>query len=310
MDSVRELIEGLKPILDYGIFRIGKSPITVGILMYLLLSFFLLFYLSEKLRVLLSRKILNKYGIMPGVRQSIASIVKYIIVIIGFLVIIQTAGVDLTTLGLLAGALGVGIGFGLQNITSNFISGIIILFERPVKVGDRIAVGDVTGNIIKISSRATTIITNDNIAIIIPNSDFINQKVINWTLNDRNVRFNFPVSVSYSEDPEKIKAILLKVVSENPGVLKLPQPDVLFDSFEDSALNFNLRIWTSRYSDNPNVLKSQLYYEIFREFKNYNIKIPYPQRSLHLISGFKEQNGEPIFGSKGFVKDEEDSPAD
>jgi small-conductance mechanosensitive channel len=286
MEQIRELVTTLRPFLDFRLFTIGGSNFTIGTFLYLIFTLFFLFYLSEKLRLFLTNRILSRYKIMLGVRQAIASIVKYIIVVIGLVVIVQSTGVDLSTLGLIAGALGVGIGFGLQNITSNFISGIIILFERPVKVGDRIQVGEVTGNIIRISARATYIITNDNIAMIVPNSNFIEQKVINWSLNDRNVRFNFPVKVSHTEDPEKVKKVLLEVVASNSGVLKLPKPDVLFDGFGESSLIFNLRIWTSQYSDNPNVLKSQLYYEIFKKFKENKIRIPYPQRDLHLKSGF------------------------
>ena len=124
------------------------------------------------------------------------------IIIIGSIVIIQSAGIDLSALSLLAGALGVGIGFGLQNITNNLVSGIIILFENPIKVGDRIEVGDISGDVVNISVRATTILTNDNISIIVPNSEFISNTVINWSHNDRNIRFNVPVGVSYNEDPK------------------------------------------------------------------------------------------------------------
>jgi small-conductance mechanosensitive channel len=298
MEQIRDFITSLRPFLDYSIFRLGTSSFTLGTLLYLSITLFLLFYLSEKARLLLTNRILTRYKIVLGVRQAIGSIVKYSVVLVGLIVIIQSTGVDLSALGLIAGALGVGIGFGLQSVTSNFVSGIIILFERPVKVGDRIQIGEITGNILRISARATTIITNDNIAIIIPNSDFINKMVINWTLNDRNVRFNFPVKVSYKEDPQKVKKVLLEVIANNPGVLKLPKPDILFENFEDSALAFNLRIWTSQYVDNPGVLKSQIYYEIFNKFKEHNIRIPYPQRDLHLISGFSEHIQEDSFNEK------------
>ncbi|HET6245652.1 MAG: mechanosensitive ion channel [Bacteroidetes bacterium] len=294
----KDLEEILRPALGYKLFQLGDTPFTLGTIFYLILSLFLLFYISEKLRVLLTRRILVKYNIILGVRQSIATIVKYTIVVIGLMVIVESTGFNLSTLGLIAGALGVGIGFGLQGITNNFISGIIILFERPVKVGDRVDVGEVTGIIIKIAARATTVISNDNIAIVVPNSEFINAKVINWTLNDRNVRFNFPVGVAYTEDPERIKKILLDVVDENPGVQKVPKPDVLFDSFGESSLNFILRVWTSSYSDNPNVLKSQLYYSIFEKFKEHKIRIPYPQRDLHLISGFDKPEEQPLQDKK------------
>jgi small-conductance mechanosensitive channel len=287
MVSVKEITDWLKELAGVRIFQMGDSEFTITTLLVLLGSLFLLFFLTAKLKRLMLKRILPRYNMEPGVSLSIATIVRYIIVTVGLIVILQTTGIDLSALGILMGALGVGIGFGLQNITNNFISGIIILFERPVKVGDRIEVGDVAGNIVTISARATTIITNDNIAVVIPNSDFINSTVINWSLNDRNVRFNFPVGVSYKEDPAKIKKLLLEVARANPGVLDTPPPDVLFDEFGNSSLNFLLRVWTSEFSDKPKVLKSQLYYAIFEKFREHGIEIPFPQHDLHLKSGFE-----------------------
>ena len=172
--------------------------------------------------------------------------------------------------------------FGLQNITNNFVSGIIILFERPIKVGDRIEVGSVSGDVVKISMRSTTILTNDNIAIIVPNSDFISSTVINWSHTDRNVRFNIPVGVSYKSDPETVRNILMEVAKNNDGVLKNPSPDVLLGDYGDSSINFTLRVWTSDYITQPLVLKSQLYYSAFKKFKEHGIEIPFPQRDIHL----------------------------
>jgi len=203
-------------------------------------------------------------------------------IVIGLMIILQSAGIDMSTITVLAGALGVGIGFGLQNITSNFISGLIILFERPIKVGDRIEVGDISGDVVNISMRATTVVTNDNISVIVPNSDFISSRVINWSHNDRNVRFNVEVGVSYNEDPEKIKNILLSVANDNSAVLKNPEPDVIFTEFGDSSLNFNLRVWTTELIQKPHTLRSQLYFEIFKRFREEGIEIPFPQRDLHI----------------------------
>lgn len=276
------LLASFWSIFERTLFSMGETDVTLGSILYFLFFVLLLIYLSGKFKGLLINKILTRYKLDVGVRQSIGAIVRYFILIIGFFIIIQTAGIDLTSLGILAGALGVGIGFGLQNITNNFISGIIILFERPVKVGDRIEVADVRGDVVKISARATTIVTNDNISVIVPNSDFISSTVINWSHNDRLVRFNFPVRVSYKEDPERIKKLLLEVVVENEGVLKVPSPDVLFNNYEESHLDFNLRIWTSKFIDRPNVLKSQLYYAVFKKFRENKVEIPFPQRDLHI----------------------------
>nr|WP_076502922.1 mechanosensitive ion channel domain-containing protein [Belliella pelovolcani] len=284
-ETVSNFFEIMNDFLSQKLFSIGESSLTVGLLITLVFSIFLLLIISEFVRKILVKRVLSKYQIERGTRQSVGTIVKYVIIIAGLVSILQTNGIDLSAFGILAGALGVGIGFGLQNITNNFISGLIILFEQPIKVGDRIEVGDISGDVIKISARSTTIVTNDNISVIIPNSQFIDSQVINWSHNDRNIRFNFPVGVSYNEDPEKVKAILIEVAKANEGVLASPSPDVLFDDFADSSLNFYLRVWTSEYINKPKVLKSQLYYEIFRRFKEQGIEIPFPQRDIHIISG-------------------------
>lgn len=226
--------------------------------------------------------VLAKSSLDLGTRTAIGTITRYSIILIGLMIILQTVGIDLSTITVLAGALGVGIGFGLQNITNNFVSGIIILFERPIKVDDRIEVGNITGDVVRISMRATTIVTNDNISVIVPNSEFISSKVINWSHNDRNVRFNIPVGVSYKEDPQKVKELLLSVANDNDAVLKEPLPDVIFSEFGDSSLNFVLRVWTSTLIQAPKVLKSQLYFEIFKRFSEVGIQIPFPQRDLHI----------------------------
>ncbi len=279
----------IRELLTRTLFTLGeKTPITLEGIFYFLISILLLFYLTDKFQKKVVHKILVKSKIDLGVSESIGTIFRYIAITIGLFVIIQTAGIDLTALGFIAGALGVGIGFGLQGITNNFISGLIILFERPVKVGDRIDVGEISGDVVRIAARATTVITNDNISIIIPNSEFINSRVINWSHNDRRIRFNYTVGVSYNENPRIIRKLLLDVAKENNAVLKHPPPDVLFQDFADSALIFNLRVWTYEYTDRPNVLKSHIYYAIFKKFDDNNIKIPYPQRDLHLVSGWDQ----------------------
>ena len=246
----------------------------------------LLVFLSGKLKTIFVKQILSKYSDDIGVSQSIGTIIQYFFIIMGAFVVIQSSGINLGSLNVLAGALGVGIGFGLQNIANNFISGLIILFERPIKVGDRIEVGNVTGDVVKISSRASTVSTNDNISIIIPNSELINKQVINWSHNDRRIRYHVPVGVSYKEDPEFIRKVILEVADENKDVLKRPAPDVLFIGHGDSSINFDLLVWTSSYIDKPIILRSQLYYEIFNKFKEHKIEIPFPQRDLHLKSGW------------------------
>lgn len=270
----------------------ANNPFQLFDLIRLILLIVLLVFLSGKLKSIFVKQILSKYSEDIGVSQSIGTIIQYFFIVLGTFIIIQNAGVNLGSLNVLAGALGVGIGFGMQNIANNFISGLIILFERPIKVGDRIEVGTVSGDIVKISSRATTVSTNDNISIIIPNSDLINKQVINWSHNDRKIRLHVPLGVSYKEDPALIKTILLEVAEAHADILKKPKPDVLFMGYGDSSLDFDLLVWTKSYIDRPIVLKSQLYYLIFEKFKEHNIEIPYPQRDLHIKSGLGKE-GKP-----------------
>jgi small-conductance mechanosensitive channel len=284
MESLQEILEWIKSAWQIQLFKLGESNFTIKTIFMLILSLFLLFYISGKIKKLLTLKIFPRYRIDVGKGHSMATIVRYVLIIIGVVIIFQTSGVNLSALGVLVGALGVGIGFGLQSVTNNFISGIIILFERPVKVGDRVEIEGLTGNIVKISARATTILTNENIAVIVPNSDLINKRVINWSHNNRKVRINISVGVSYNENPKIVEKILLKVASENEGVLKDPAPYVRFEEFGESSLNFNLLVWTFDYIDKPNILKSELYFAIFGEFKEMGIEIPFPQRDIHIKS--------------------------
>lgn len=279
------IVSRLIEILNLELFKIGNTQFSLKTILFILFSLTLLSFVAGKIKKIIGKKVLVKYGIEPGTSISIASMIQYLILILGTMVILQSAGIDLSTLGFLVGALGIGIGFGLQNITSNFISGIIILIERPIKVGDRIDLGNLEGNVVKISTRATTVVTNDNINVIVPNSEFINNKVINWSFADRKVRLNIPVGVSYNENPEQIRKILIEVANENESILKDPKPDVLFVEYGDSSLNFNLIVWTKDYIDKPIVLKSQINYAIFEKFKEHQIEIPFPQRDIHIRSG-------------------------
>jgi small-conductance mechanosensitive channel len=291
MDSIKDILDSIISFLSFSIYTHGSSQLTIGTLLYLIIGVWLVFFLSKLIRRLLIDKILEKKGTDKGVSHAVGTIFRYVFVVIGLIIVFQATGIDLSAITVLIGALGVGIGFGLQNITNNFISGIIILFERPIKVGDRVELPELenlTGDVINISARSTTIITNDNIAILVPNSKFISDTVINWSYNDANVRFNIPVGVAYKEDPEVIRKILVDVAKSHPGVLKDPAPDVLFDEYADSSLNFLLRIYTSEYSRKPRVLKSELYYKIFEKFKEKGIEIPFPQRDVY-VKEFKGQ---------------------
>lgn len=282
---IRAFFSQLLEYLNIPLFVLGKSQFTLWSIVYILILLTLLFYSTAKMRSWIVRGLRNKKNIDVGISEATGSIIRYAVISIGFLMILQSAGVDLSAITVLAGALGIGVGFGLQNITSNFVSGIIILFERPIKVGDRIEVNNILGDVVNISPRATTIVTNDNISIIVPNSEFISSTVINWSHTDRLVRYNIPVGVSYNADPEAVREILLEVAAGHSGVLKQPEPEVLLDEFADSALVFILRIWTETYTERPLILRSELNYMIFKKLKEHGVEIPFPQRDVHIRSG-------------------------
>ena len=285
MEQLTDIVVSIRNALNYSLFQLGDTEVTLWTLVYVSVLFTVLVLVAGQLKRWVARSLGAIGDVEIGMRQSIATIVRYVVIAVGLVIIIQSAGIDLSTLTVLAGAAGLGIGFGLQNIINNFVSGLIILFERPIKVGDRVDVGSVHGDVVSISARATTIVTNDNIAIIVPNADFISGKVTNWSYTDRKVRFDVPVGVSYESDPEVVTRLLLEVANAHKGVLTTPPSEVLFEEFGDSSLNFTLQVWTKDYSAKPRVLKSELNYAIARIFKENDIEIPFPQRVLHIRSG-------------------------
>lgn len=295
MNSLGAWIDQLKAWLEIPLLRLGGTTITFWTLVYFLLLLFLLFYFASKLRQWLVERVLVRTKLDLGARQAIGSITRYLTLLIGLLIVLQTVGIDLTTLNVLAGAVGIGVGFGLQNIASNFISGLIILLERPIKVGDRIEVGDVDGDVLEIGARSTTVRTNDNIAIIVPNSKFITDNVTNWKYTGPRVRFRVPVGVAYGTEAREVERLLLEVAKENADVMADPPPQVRFRGFGESSLEFELLVWNTSLVHRKGKLKSDLNYAIYAKLTEYGIEIPFPQRDLHVRSGTLElKNGLPL----------------
>ncbi len=282
MESVNQVLQKINSYLQYSLLELGGTAITPWLIFYLVMGIFLLFYLTKRLKNLLVNHLLLRYTSEIGIRQAIGGIVRYVLVFLGLLIILQTAGINLSALMVLAGALGVGIGFGLQHITNNFVSGIIILFERPIKVGDRIEVGATHGKVIDISARATTILTNDNVSIIVPNSEFMQTKVINWSHSDYKVRFRIPVDVAYGSDVDKVISILKEVGSEDPEVLQDPPPAIRLKSFGDNGIHFELLLWTIKAIHNRGRFTSNINVRIIKKFKKHGIQIPFPQRDVYI----------------------------
>ncbi len=285
METLQHWLGHMKDILDFSLGRLGGTEFTLWKVLYLIILVVLLFSVTGKVKRWIVDRLLAESKIDVGVREAMGSIGRYVTIVIGLLIILQTVGIDLTTLNVLAGAVGIGVGFGLQNIANNFISGLIILFERPIKVGDRIEVGPVEGDVTTIGLRSTTVITNDDIAIIVPNSKFISENVVNWSHTERKIRFKIPVSVSYDSDVRLVEKLLLEVARENPHVMEDPPPAVRFIEFGDSGLKFELRAWTTRLIHRKGRMFSELNFSIHDKFREHGISIPYPQRDLHLRDG-------------------------
>ena len=262
---------------DQKITALNLSLVQMFRLIFVLL---LVLWLSSFLKHRLIVRVLNRSGLDPSLRYAIAQVTSYTIILIGLLMALQNTGVDLSTLTVFAGALGVGIGLGLQNISSNFISGLILLAERPIKIGDRIEVNKVAGQVVNIQARSTTVLTNDNITLIVPNSAFTEHTITNWSHGDQKVRFRIPVSVAYGTDLDLVREALLEVARGHPRALSEPEPTVFFEAFGDSALNLELVVWSAEMSYRPRRFRSDLNFAIDKALRARGIEVPFPQREL------------------------------
>lgn len=262
---------------------LGKSTITLWAIVLNVLLLVSFFVITGRFKAWLLSALSQKKGVNISNWRAAITLGYYGLLGIGLVGILQTTGLDLSFFTVLTGAIGIGVGFGMQTIISNFVSGIILLLEKPLKLGDRIEIGDVSGNVHNISVRATTIITNNNVAIIVPNSDFISKQLINWSYSGNTVRISISVPVAYDSDPELVKQILLSVAQKEPGVLETPAPTVRLSKFGDSGLVFDLLVWTQDFADRMGALRSLLNFAVLKEFKENKVRIPYPQMDLHIL---------------------------
>ncbi len=250
--------------------------LTFGVTLWLsvLLSRFLAFALEEGL---------DGRGLPRGVPAAISRTAQYAVVALGAVFAVLASGIETTRFTVLLGTLGVGIGFGLQNVVNNFVSGLILIYERPVQVGDVVELGTTTGTVRRIGIRSSTLQTFQGAEVIVPNGDLVSNQVVNWTLSDRIRRLEIEVGVAYGTDPGQVCRLLLGVAGAHPGALASPAPVALFTGFGDSALNFQLRVWTDQWDGWP-VVASEVRVGIARALAEAGIAIPFPQRDLHLVS--------------------------
>ena len=270
-------------ILHFKLFQIKQTSVTIFSVMMFLFVFALFVVISKVIGKVLLGKVALRLRLDEGTVYTLVRITHYIVMLIGALVAFQFVGIDLSGLVVVFGALSVGIGFGLQNLTSNFISGLILLVERPIRVGDRVSVGDVEGDVKEINIRSTEVRSLNNISIIVPNSEFVSTQVVNWSHGDLKVRIDIDVGVSYGSDLNRVLQCLREVAEKNSEVLPNPKPEALHLGFGDSSWNMRLRVWIANPKRHTYV-RSDLNCAIVHSFREYNVEIPFPQRDLHVRS--------------------------
>lgn len=263
--------------------KIGSFAISLGDIFAFVIAVWMSFLISRFVRFALNEDVYPRVNIGRGLPYAISTMLHYALLVLGFILALAIIGVDLTKFTIIAGAFGVGIGFGLQNIVNNFVSGLILLFERPVNVGDTIQVGEDDGELARIGLRASVLRTFQGSEVIVPNGDLISSKVVNWTLSDQQRRIEINVGVAYGTDPRSVIEILTQVGADHTDVLKDPGPRALFIGFGDSSLDFQLRAWTDKF-DHWVVIKSDLSLAIHDALRDRQIEIPFPQRDLRLVS--------------------------
>lgn len=262
------------------LFKVNEVNISVSSIGFSLLIIVLSIKVAKFISKVVNRFLTSRH-VDSGVIDSIGQFIKITIVLIGILISLDSLGFSFKSLAAISAVLMVGIGFGLQNIAQNFISGIIILIERPIKVGDIIEVGSTTGRVLEIRVRSTIIQTRDDISIIVPNSKIVAEEVINESFSGKRIRLHIQVGVAYGSDLSKVKALLLEAASNNSEVLTEPKPDVIFSAFGTSSLDFDLRIWTNQLWQEKR-LRSEIRFKIDSLFRNNNITIPFPQQDIYI----------------------------
>jgi small-conductance mechanosensitive channel len=284
-EEVHQFLLSAKELLEYPLIKVGSTDLTMKGIVMLVLWMATVIVLDRALRRVVVERLLRRTHFDASLQFAISRILGYCFVVLGGYIALQAAGIDLSSLAIVAGAVGVGIGFGLQNIINNFVSGLIILAERPIALGDRVEVSGVAGIITKIKLRSTVVVTNDNISIIVPNSEFISSPVTNWSHGDPKVRLRLAIGVAYGSDVEKLERLMVEVALAHPATLKDPAPRLFFVGFGESSLDFELGVWTSDMIARPLSYRSDLFYAIERSLRQNKIEIPFPQRDLHIRSG-------------------------
>jgi potassium-dependent mechanosensitive channel len=260
----------------------GSIRVSLEDILAFVLAVWAAYLLSAFIRFVLQEDVYPRRNVPHGMAYAASRLLHYVILALGLIVGMGVLGVDLTKVTVLVGAFGVGLGFGLQSVVNNFVSGLILLFERPVHVGDTVEIGNFQAQVERIGIRASVVRTSQGAEIIVPNSQLISEQVTNWTLSDQLRRIDLPVGISYSADPRKVIEVIEAVAAAHPMVLKNPPPQALFLGFGDSSINFDLQAWTDRYLD-WNKIKSELGVAVYQAVHAAGMSFPFPQREVRLL---------------------------
>ncbi len=260
----------------------GSIQIAVGDILEFVVTVWLAYLASAFIRFVLREDVFPRTHMTRGISYAISSLLNYVIIALGFVLALGVLGFDLTKVTVLAGALGVGIGLGLQSVVNNFVSGLILLFERPVHVGDIVDVGDLSGEVLRIGIRASTVRTWQGAEIIVPNAQLITERVTNWTLSDRTRRIDLPVGVDYRSPPGKVVEVLIAVARAHPEIMQTPAPQAIFKAFGDSSIHFELHAWTNRFERWAQI-QTELAAGIYEALHAAGMSLPFPQREVRLL---------------------------
>lgn len=280
--SIETILEFLRKAASTPLFTVKETPITLSSLLVLLVLITIIVIASKMLKRALLKKLFTRFSMEIGTQYTLARLTQYLVLSLGIIFAFQFVGIDLSGLTVIFGLLSVGIGFGLQNLTSNFVSGLIVMFERPIAVGDRVLVNDIEGDVTEINIRSTRIQSVNNVSYIVPNTDFVSSTVVNYSHGEPEIKVDVEVGVSYSSNLDLVKETLFEIGKNHPEVNTTRNPpEVFLLSFGDSAWNMRLRVWI----DNPKrkmYVLSDLNSSIVEKFRERNIEIPFPQRDLYV----------------------------
>ena len=279
------LLEPIERVLSFPVLKVGKTGITIWVVVKALLVLFFFTYASRLLQAYLDYKVYPAFGVEQGPGYAVNTIIRLVFLGVGLLIALDTVGVDFGFLLVFAGAIGVGVGLGLQSMAANLISGFIIIFGGKVRKGDWIKVEDAIGMITDIHALSTRVRTRGNVEYLLPNSNLVSNTIINYTLSSPMIWISLPVGVSYGSDPKQVEQILMEAAQKEPTVSRHDNPKVLFTAFADSSLNFELAVCIDVRHQPEKVVKSNLYFSIFEEFKKAGIEIPFPQQEIRIRSG-------------------------